>query len=57
MADLEKGYEYEGKEDYALDVDRMINEGLAGGTVNLKYDHPSIDESRPLDKEEKPKKS
>ncbi|TCP29299.1 hypothetical protein EV207_111101 [Scopulibacillus darangshiensis] len=46
---------YEGKKDYAFDVDRMINEGLGGGTVNLEYDHPAIDEARPLDDEDPPK--
>ncbi|SFE26196.1 hypothetical protein [Alteribacillus iranensis] len=39
---------------YAMDVDRMISEGLAGGTVNLKYEEQQIDEARELDKEEPP---
>lgn len=46
---------YQGKKEYAFDVDRMIDEGLAGGTVNPEYDHPSVDEARPLDKEDRPK--
>ena len=27
--------DYEGREDYDMDVDRMINEGLGGGQVTL----------------------
>ncbi|HSU79857.1 MAG TPA: hypothetical protein VLK78_05525 [Candidatus Angelobacter sp.] len=34
---------HEGREDYYIDVDRMMNEGMAGGTVNWEHDHPSVD--------------
>ncbi|UJF34251.1 hypothetical protein [Paenibacillus hexagrammi] len=27
--------QYEGKDDYFMDIDRMINEGLGGGTVTI----------------------
>ncbi|HET6872698.1 MAG TPA: hypothetical protein VFH42_06885 [Sporolactobacillaceae bacterium] len=39
----EKDLDYEGRAEYYLDVDRMMNEGMAGGSVNHKYDHPSVD--------------
>lgn len=45
----------EEQENYTFDVDRMMNEGLAGGVVSDIYDTPSIDEARPLEKEEKPR--
>ncbi|WEG12057.1 hypothetical protein PU629_18325 [Pullulanibacillus sp. KACC 23026] len=35
--------EHEGRAEYYLDVDRMMNEGMAGGTVNWEHDHPSVD--------------
>ncbi len=40
---------------YQYDEDRMVNEGLAGGTVNPEYKKPSVDEARSLEKEEKPR--
>lgn len=48
--------QYEGKKELYLDIDRMMNEGLAGGTVNHKYDHPSVDYYHPFEEEEPPKK-
>ncbi|WP_027724967.1 hypothetical protein [Tuberibacillus calidus] len=39
---IKKDLEYEGRKEYELDVDRMINEGMAGGTVNPDYEHPSV---------------
>ncbi|MFC4776127.1 hypothetical protein ACFO9Q_05020 [Paenibacillus sp. GCM10023252] len=27
--------DHEGREDYDMDIDRMVNEGLGGGTVTL----------------------
>ncbi|GGH88033.1 hypothetical protein JOD43_003586 [Pullulanibacillus pueri] len=39
----EKDLQHEGRQEYYLDIDRMMSEGLAGGTVNPKYDHPSVD--------------
>ncbi|WP_240376419.1 hypothetical protein [Bacillus piscicola] len=39
---------------YAMDVDRMINEGMAGGTVNPKYENQQIELARELDEEEPP---
>ncbi|MFC4619056.1 hypothetical protein ACFO4N_10060 [Camelliibacillus cellulosilyticus] len=52
-----KDLQDEGRAAYYLDVDRMMNEGLAGGTVNLKYDHPSVDYYHDIVKSEpKPRK-
>jgi hypothetical protein len=48
---------HEGRDKRFMDVDRMINEGLGGGTVNLKYDKPAIDEARNLEEENPPRKS
>lgn len=56
MAKVKKGPQHEGREELFVDVDRMMNEGLAGGTVNHKYEHPSVDYSHPLEKEEPPRK-
>jgi len=39
---FKKDLEHEGRTEYYLDIDRMINEGMAGGTVNHDYDHPSV---------------
>ncbi|MGV3488044.1 MAG: hypothetical protein ACO1OC_05610 [Tuberibacillus sp.] len=53
---FKKDLEHEGRAEYYLDIDRMMNEGMAGGTVNHEYDHPSIgytheivSESEPVD--------
>ncbi|MBE3595520.1 MAG: hypothetical protein IMW86_00575 [Hydrogenibacillus sp.] len=43
---------HEGKEDYWLDVDRMINEGLGGGVVSAE--NGLIEDARPLDREHPP---
>ncbi|WP_169824039.1 hypothetical protein [Anaerobacillus alkalidiazotrophicus] len=51
-----KDSNYEGRENVFLDVDRMTNEGLAGGTVTGKYDHPQIEEAQDFkEEEEEPK--
>jgi hypothetical protein len=34
---------HEGRADYYIDIDRMMNEGMAGGTVDWEHDHPSVD--------------
>ncbi|WP_169728508.1 hypothetical protein [Salibacterium aidingense] len=41
-------------ENYEMDEDRMINEGLAGGTVRQVYDTPQIENARKLKKEKPP---
>ncbi|WP_349409568.1 hypothetical protein [Pseudalkalibacillus sp. SCS-8] len=50
----DKGSQYEGRDQSYMDIDRMINEGMAGGTVTGRYDHEQISESLPLDEEEPP---
>lgn len=49
-----KDKEYEGKRDLYLDIDRMINEGMAGGTVadeedlrQISYDTGITDQEEP----------
>lgn len=52
---MKKDLEYEGKDQAYLDIDRMINEGLAGGTVVNRESATNIEEARELqDEEEKP---
>ncbi len=52
MDKLQKGQT--DKTNYSMDVDRMISEGMAGGTVNPKYENCQIDGARKLDEEEPP---
>ncbi|MFB5663169.1 hypothetical protein [Alteribacillus sp. HJP-4] len=42
------------EKNYSMDVDRMINEGLAGGTVSDYYNQKQIEEARDLEEEEPP---
>ncbi|MFC0523473.1 hypothetical protein ACFFGV_07730 [Pontibacillus salicampi] len=48
MTDPKKDNQKESREQYEVDVDRMINEGLAGGTVHSKYDREQLEEARDL---------
>lgn len=50
----DKGSQYEGRDKSYMDIDRMINEGMAGGTVTGRYGHEQIEESLPLYEEEPP---
>ncbi|WP_198510287.1 hypothetical protein [Bacillus solitudinis] len=50
-----KDEQYEGREDYFVDVDRMISEGLGRGTVNGTQ-AGKIEEARPFEKETPPNK-
>lgn len=45
---------YEGKGEYFLDIDRMINEGLSGGSVHTREDTTNIGESTEIEKESPP---
>lgn len=45
---------YEGRETAFMDVDRMINEGLSGGSVYGRHDTTNIEEARELSKEQPP---
>ncbi|AIE59232.1 hypothetical protein [Bacillus methanolicus] len=45
---------YEGRDSVHLDVDRMINEGMAGGQVHRLNTTPNIEEARDLVQESPP---
>jgi hypothetical protein len=45
---------YEGRDKAYVDVDRMINEGLSGGSVHAREDTANIEEAHNLPKEEQP---
>ncbi|WP_209367442.1 hypothetical protein [Sediminibacillus dalangtanensis] len=45
---------FKDKKNYELDVDRMINEGLAGGTVRENKERSQIENSRDLPRQERP---
>lgn len=51
-----KDSQYEGRDRYFVDVDRMINEGLGGGTVNDKENSGLIGETHDFSEEEPPHK-
>ncbi len=46
-----KDVENEGRDEYFMDVDRMINEGLGGGSVN-KARTGKIEQAHELEKED-----
>ncbi|ART75651.1 hypothetical protein ACQCU1_08060 [Sutcliffiella horikoshii] len=50
----DKGPQNEGRDEYFMDIDRYINEGLAGGTVFERERYTNIEEARDLVKEEPP---
>ncbi|MED3551424.1 hypothetical protein ACTHO0_00600 [Cytobacillus praedii] len=45
---------HEGRDKASLDIDRMINEGLSGGSVHSRGEQVNIEESRDLKEEEPP---
>jgi hypothetical protein len=45
---------FEGRDKAYVDVDRMINEGLSGGSVHTRQDAANIEEAHDLPKEESP---
>lgn len=49
-----QGTDYEGKDKVFLDIDRMINEGMSGGTVHARHDTTNIEEARDLHEEQPP---
>jgi hypothetical protein len=55
MTGFKEDLNYEGKDKVYLDEDRMINEGLSGGSVHRLDDHPNIEEARDLVEEDPPK--
>lgn len=47
----------EGKDELYLDIDRIINEGLSGGSVHMRKDRTNIEEARDLEQELPPHKT
>lgn len=45
----------EGKDEVYLDVDRIINEGLSGGSVHMREDSTNIEQAREMSEEEPPR--
>jgi len=54
MNEGKKDLQYEGKDKVYLDIDRIINEGLSGGSVHSRHDTTNIEEARNLTEEEPP---
>ncbi|WLD94043.1 hypothetical protein [Alkalihalobacillus sp. AL-G] len=50
----DKGPQYEGRAEAYMDIDRMVNEGMAGGTVSGRYDQRQIEQSLELFEEAPP---
>ncbi len=48
---------YEGRDKAFMDLDRMINEGMSGGSVHMRHDTTNIEEARELMDEEPPYKA
>ncbi|MGP4073915.1 hypothetical protein ACTWQB_15415 [Piscibacillus sp. B03] len=46
--------EEDSRSEYDLDVDRMLNEGLAGGYVRPTYNKVQIDEAHEIRKNDEP---
>ncbi|WP_180316655.1 hypothetical protein [Shouchella shacheensis] len=53
MRKEQKEQHTEGRDDYFMDVERMIDEGLNGGTVH-PHEGGKIETARPLEKEDPP---
>lgn len=51
---IKQDINYEGKDKAYLDIDRMINEGLSGGSVHMRENSTNIEEARDLVEEEPP---
>ncbi|WP_169802515.1 hypothetical protein [Alkalihalobacillus trypoxylicola] len=51
-----KDTQHEGRDEYFMDIERMINEGLGSGTVS-ENQAGWIEEARDLEKEDPPKKN
>lgn len=45
---------FEGREQAYVDIDRMINEGMSGGSVHVRHESTNIEEARELTKEQPP---
>lgn len=49
-----QGSAYEGRDVAYMDIDRMINEGMSGGSVHARHDTANIEEARDLFEESPP---
>lgn len=47
---------YEGRDKAFMDIDRMMNEGLSGGSVHNRQGAQNIEEAHPFDEESPPNK-
>ncbi|KAB2337108.1 hypothetical protein F7731_05645 [Cytobacillus depressus] len=45
---------HEGRDKVYLDIDRMINEGMSGGSVHMREETTNIEEARDLHEEDPP---
>lgn len=54
LANFNEDLLHEGKDKVFLDVDRMINEGMSGGSVHMRQETTNIEEARDLFEEEPP---
>ncbi|QHA90468.1 hypothetical protein [Bacillus sp. N1-1] len=45
---------YEGRDKFDMDIDRMVNEGMAGGAVHQSYRQAQIEEAIPVMEQEPP---
>ncbi|MED4531085.1 hypothetical protein ABET51_14875 [Metabacillus fastidiosus] len=52
--EFSKDIHHEGRDKAFLDIDRMINEGLSGGSVHGRGEITNIEEARDLVKEDPP---
>ncbi|MBS4188749.1 hypothetical protein KHA94_00760 [Bacillus sp. FJAT-49705] len=48
---------HEGRDKSFMDIDRMINEGMSGGSVHMREETANIEEARELYDEEPPFKA
>lgn len=46
--------QHEGKDNLYLDVDRMVNEGMSGGSVHMRADLTNIEEAADFFPEDPP---
>lgn len=46
--------ENEGRDNFYLDVDRMVNEGMSGGYVHMRADSTNIEEANDFFPEDPP---
>lgn len=52
--EIMKDIHHEGRDKVFLDIDRMINEGLSGGSVHSRGEVTNIEEARDLVQEDPP---